>query len=474
MRKTTSKRLICAALSMLLALGSAPMVMAAEDTAATENKKSALQQISDNFATISYAEYQARYAGAKKGTETVTIKATDIVAEMTTAEVEKVNDYYGKEGESLLIGDSGRVTWSVDVPTAGFYSIKIDYCSHSVKTNSIERVLYINGKVPFSEGRYLQMKKHWQNEYTEYEDGSVRFQKDANGNEMRPKAQLQHVWEEYTFSDPNSWYSNPFEFYFEEGANTITLESVREDMVIQNITVFPYEEKLTYEEYVAGKTEAAADPIYIAAETPDMVSDYTIYPVYDRKSAATEPQHSTKIMMNCIGKEKWQTSGQWVEYKVNIEEAGLYQIVTRYRQNTVSGMYVSRKVYIDGEVPFEEANNCKFFYDGNWQVQPLTDGAQEFQFYLTPGEHTIRFEVTLGQMGGIVRDVTDVLNSINKDYLEILKLTGAVPDENRSYGFGRVMPHVVEDLVVQAIALNNVIDTITNMGDIKGENATTL
>ena len=83
MRKTTSKRLICAALSMLLALGSAPMVMAAEETAATTNQKSALQQISENFTTISYADYQARYAGAKKGTATVTVKAVDYVAEMT-------------------------------------------------------------------------------------------------------------------------------------------------------------------------------------------------------------------------------------------------------------------------------------------------------------------------------------------------------------------------------------------------------
>ena len=256
--------------------------------------------------------------------------------------------------------------------------------------------------------------------------------------------------------------------------NTITLESVRESVAIQNITVFPYEDKVTYEEYVAGKTAAAAEPIYIAAETPSAFSDYTIYPVYDRKSAITEPQHSTKLLLNCIGSEKWQKAGQWVEYTVDIETAGLYQIVTRFRQNTVSGMYVSRRVYIDGEVPFEEANNCKFQYGSNWQVKPLNNGAEEFQFYLEPGEHTIRFEVTLGEMGDIVRDVTDVLDSINDDYLEILKLTGAVPDENRSYGFGRVMPHVVEDLVVQAIALEDVISRITSQSDIKGENASTL
>ncbi len=473
MRKTTSKRLICAALSMLLALGSAPMVMAADETAAVEQAQKGLQQVSENIATIPYAEYLSRNPG-KRGTETVTVKAVDYVADLTTAEVSVEDNYLGKEGESLIIGDSGNVTWAVEVPAAGYYAIKIDYASVSEKTNSIERVLYINGKVPFTETRFLELKKHWESTYTETEDGELRFAKDANGNEMRPKAVLEHVWEEYSFSDPNTWYSNPFEYYLEKGVNTITLQSVRESMAVQNITVYPYEDKLTYEEYIAGKTEAVADPIHINAETPVATSDYTIYPIYDRKSAISEPQHSTEIRLNCIGSEKWQEPGQWVEYTFNVETAGLYEIVTRFRQNTVSGMYVTRRIYIDGEVPFEEANNCKFQYGSNWQVQPLNNGAENFQFYFEPGEHTIRFQVALGEMGPIVRDVTNVLNSINDDYLEILKLTGAVPDANRSYGFGRVMPHVVTDLVVQSIALNKVIDTITSAGDIKGENASTL
>lgn len=132
-------------------------------------------------------------------------------------------------------------------------------------------------------------------------------------------------------------------------------------------------------------------------------------------------------MLNTIGSEKWQTVGQWTEYEFEVQTAGLYEIVLRYRQNEQTGMYTSRKVYIDGEVPFEEANYAKFNYDTNWQVEPLGNGADTFQFYLEPGKHILKLEVTLGEMGTVVRQVAQIVDSVNKDYLEILKLTGPSP-----------------------------------------------
>ena len=473
MRKPTSKKLTCLALSLLMALGTAQTaVMAAgEDTAATTNTntKTTLQEISESLSSISYAAYKEQHADAKRGTKSVTIDATDYVAESTTATVSVESNYNGKSGQSLVMQDDGKVTWKVNIPETGLYAIGIDYTSTSNKTNSIERMLYINDKVPFSEARYLLMKKTWINDYT---DG--RFEIDSNGNELRPNSHVEHVWSNYEFIDSNGYYANPFEFYLEAGENTITLESVREPMAIQTITIHPYEDKPVYEDYISGKSEATASPIHLDAETPSATSDYTVYPIYDRKSAITEPQHHTKIMLNTIGGEKWQKVGQWVEYTFNVESAGLYEMVFRFRQNELSGMYVSRKIYIDGEVPFEEANYAKFNYGTEWQVAAAGNGADTFQFYLEPGEHTMRLEVTLGEMGDTIRQVNEIMDSINDDYLEILKLTGASPDSYRDYGFGRVMPNVVEDLVVQSINLNDVISYIESTADVKSENSATL
>ena len=474
MRKTTSKKLTCLALALLMTLGTAAQVMTfAADTAETAADASGLKEISDALSSINYAEYKEQHADATRGTSTVTVKAVDYIADETDATVSVESNYMGKSGQSLIIQDDGQVSWKVDIPKTGLYAIKIDYCSVSEKTNSIERTLYINGKVPFSEARYLLMKKLWINEYV---DG--RFKVDGNGNELRPTSTVDHVWQEYEFIDSNGYYANPFEFYLEAGENVITLGAVREPMAIQNITIYPYEDKISYEEYVAGKSEAAAasdtEKYKYQAEVPTATSDYTVYPVYDRKSAITEPQHHTKILLNTIGGEKWTKVGQFVEYRITVENEGLYQIIPRFRQNTLDGMYVSRKILIDGKVPFEEANYCKFNYDTDWQLVPLNNGADTFQFYLEPGEHTIRFEVTLGEMGDIVRQVADVLDAINDDYLEILKLTGASPDSYRDYGFGRVMPQVVEDLVIQSINLNDVISYIESTGEMKSSNSASL
>ncbi|MGN1346055.1 MAG: extracellular solute-binding protein, partial [Eubacteriales bacterium] len=210
------------------------------------------------------------------------------------------------------------------------------------------------------------------------------------------------------------------------------------------------------------------------AETPTATSDYTVYPIYDRKAPITEPQDASKIMLNTIGSEKWATAAQWVEYEFDVTSAGLYEIVFRYRQNELSGMYTSRKIYIDGEIPFEEANYAKFNYNTEWQVEAANNGADTFQFYLEPGHHTLRLEVTLGEMGDVVRQVSDIMTKVNNDYLEILKLTGSNPDSYRDYGFGRVLPDVVEDLVIQHLRLEEVIDYVENMANIKSQNSATL
>lgn len=470
MRKTTSKKLTCLLLSLLMVVPTLSTAAgAAEEKAATQ--KTTLQEISESFKSISYAEYMEDYEGVERGSSSVTVDAINYFEDQTDAVVEVVSDYGGMSGKALKVSDNGKVTWELDIPSTGMYAMKIEYSSVTDKTNSIERMLHINGVVPFSEARYLLMKKTWVNAY-DTETG--RFQKDSNGNELRPTSTVAHEWNEYDFIDANGYYANPFEFYFEKGKNTISLEGVRESMVIKSITIYPYEDKLSYDEYISGKSEANAEPIYIAAETPTKTSDYTVYPIYDRKSAITEPQDSAKIRLNTIGSEKWVTPGQWVEYEFEVETAGLYSIVTRFRQNELPGIYTSRRIYIDGKVPFEEANYAKFNYNTGWQVEALNNGADTFQFYLEPGTHTVRFEVTLGEMGGVVRQVKEILDSVNNDYLEIIKLTGATPDKYRDYGFGRVLPDVVEDLVVQSLNLAEVISYIEGMANVKSQNSASL
>ncbi len=488
MRRNHTKRLMSFVLSLLMLVGCFVPSFAADDASAPDTSdggsnsiaKTTLKEISATLNAISYDEYRSRYPDAKKATETVVVDIADYIADDTTAELElrgSITDDYGVTmPECLYIDDEGKVTWPVTIPETGFYAVEVTYASESDKTNSIERVFYINDMVPFAEARYLCLTKTWKHDYNE-ENG--RFDFDAVGNELRPSTNVYKKWTTQQFVDSNTYYATPFEFYFEKGENTIALEGVRESVIIADIRLVPYEELPTYADVLAeyeakGYTEGT-DKLYLPAELPSAVSDYTIYPVYDRTSAITEPQHATLIYRNTIGAEKWQSMGQWIEYEFEIENAGLYTIDLRFKQADLAGLYTSRKLTIDGVTPFAECNFLRFSYDTDWQVASLTDGKYDtLQFYLEPGVHTIRFEVTLGEMGEIVRRVSESLDSINKSYLEILKLTGSNPDQYRDYGFTRVMPDTIENMLLESIKLQDVIEYLESMNGVKSQHSATL
>jgi len=481
MRRNHTKRLMAFVLSLLMLVGCIVPIAAADDSSGEKSSlaTTTLKEISESLNAISYDTYRDRYKDVAKGKKAVDVNVTDYVKDMTDAKVQirkNIKDDFGNsKSTGIYVGDEGKITWKVNVPSTGMYAVEITYCSESTKTNSIERVFYINDKVPFAEARYMQLTKHWVHDYAE--DG--RFALDAIGNELRPSTNVMKKWKTIAFVDSNTYYATPFEFYFEKGENTIGLEGVREDVLISSIRLYPCEELPTYEEVLAeyekkGYTEGA-DEIHLAAETPDAVSDYTIYPVYDRTSAITEPQHATLIYRNTIGAEKWQSMGQWIEYEFDVETAGLYTINLRFKQSELAGLYTSRKLTIDGKTPFAECNYLRFVYDTDWQLASLTDGMHDnFQFYLEPGKHTLRLEVTLGDMGDIVRRVSESLDVINTSYLEILKLTGSNPDQYRDYGFNRVMPDTIESMILESINLYEIIDFLESMNGVKSQHSATL
>jgi len=485
MRRNHTSRLIAFFLAALMLLGCVVPLSAAETSSSLAT--TTLKEISDALNTISYKEYQEKYPDAPKASKEVVVDiasydkaATDADVQLITKKDDLTDAFGTEQPKALYIGDVGKVTWPVYVPQTGKYAIEIVYTSKSEKTNSIERMLYINDKVPFSEARYLLLTKNW---IHHYEDTSVReklFAYDSLGNELRPSTSVQRKWTTYVFKDSNGYYASPFEFYLEKGQNNITLESVREDVVIASLRLFPLEDVPSYKEklaeYAANGYTEGTDVVKIEAEQPTAVSEYTIYPIYDRTSAITSPQHPTLIYRNTIGSEKWTTTGQWIEYEFVIQNAGLYTINPRYKQSELSGMYTSRSLTIDGKSPFEEASYLRFNYATNWQLEPLNDGitADGFLFYLEPGKHTMRFEVTLGDMGDVVRRVATSLESINQSYLEIMKLTGATPDKYRDYGFSRVMPDTIENMILESINLYEIIDYMESMNGVRSQYSATL
>lgn len=318
------------------------------------------------------------------------------------------------------------------------------------------------------------MPAYWTEGAVEFlDEQSARFfTKDIDRNEIRPTISQQPEWCEYYLKDSNGFLSDPFAFVLQPDKNgelKISLEAVNEPIVISKITLMPTQTATSYEEYSARyeNVPEGTGKVKMEAEYFNSTSTQTIYPIEDRTSPVNSPSSTDFTVLNTVGGEKWQTAGQWITYKFKVDSTGMYQITSKFRQNVLDGMYTSRALYIysdDGTyngLPFAEAANIQFEYADEWQSSVFSDGTNDFEFYFEEGVvYTLKLEVSLGLMGQIVNTVQSSLNSINDDYLNILKLTGTNPDQYRDYGFARVMPDTMIDLILQSRTLYKVSEDI--------------
>ena len=360
---------------------------------------------------------------------------------------------------------------------------------------------------------YVTYPEVWTVANTEFVDKySIRFfVNDVTRNELRPTAIQTPEWSTYSLRDSTGYYSGEYEFYLEAGENTLTLQGQNEPLAIKSITLYPATEVPSYEEYIAalksklGNLTAGADEIKLEAENMNNTSSKTIYAIEDRTSAVTSPADTTRVMLNTVGGSKWQTAGQWISFTFTTTEdgAGMYDIITRFRQNVLDGMFVCRSLQLYSEglnegdagyyngAPFAEAQKLQYNYDSNWQTTGLASDVldengetKEYSVYLAANTtYELRLEVTLGTMGDIVREVQEILDIVNDCYLEIIKLTGTNPDEYSDYSFSRVMPDVLVDMVVQSRRLDNdkpekygvsISQRLTDMAGQKSSNVGTL
>lgn len=460
-RKTFLSRFIAVFISVLMAVSCFSAVLAAEskNTVIKDDDTDYVTETLEILGDIKWEDYVKKYSGSKfYDGEPITVAAKDytefVISASDGAEnVPKVMSV-GGEDDVLWLPDVGSATWKVNFPTSGLYAIEIEYYPIEAKATTIERTLRINGEVPFNEVRNLTMTKLWSDEYSYDEQGNVIFVQDGNHNDKRPSKAETPAWINYSVADPTGYYNGEFYFYFEAGENTITLEAQKEPVVIKSLTFREYKSEITYAEYLAdceklGYTAAPSDSrIYLEAEHYTMTSDSTLYAVSDATSAITSPQHACYQKLNTVGGSNWSAVGQWFEWTVEIPEgkAGMYTINPRYLQNAVAGMFVSRRIRIDGEIPFAEANNLEFLYNTKWQSGALSDGTTEFQFYLSEGKHTFSLEVTLGNFGQIYSDVQTCLSDINAIYLKILQITGTSPDSYMDYGFYNRIPNEIAEM----------------------------
>lgn len=465
------RRLIAIILTIALSISgvttSGYKVSAKTDTPLDEYK----DMLSDaQSEVIGYEEYLAQYDTSKRPDQKIVIDAEDYVrVEGMEINDEEYIDYEGMEGTSICTDETGLIEYEVNIPEEGFYDISLDYFPIEGKSASIQRSFFIDGELPYNELDLIEFSRVWVNSVT-------TWQRDNRGNDLKPTQVEAPQWITSYLYDSQGYITDKLAVYFTAGTHTITIYSRREPMLLRRIVLSNVEDVKSYSEVKAswdaqGAVDTSGQMVTIEAESANRKSSQMLYPSQDKSSPAVYPYSPKELKNNTIGSnQNWRLIGQWIEWDFEVPETGYYEITFHARQNFVRGIYTSRKISIDGEVPFEEMSDYGFKYKSDWTMITLQDSNKEaYKFYLEKGKHTLRMEVVLGEFSDIISDVQDIVYDLNAVYRKLIRITGVEPDQYRDYNLEENVPGLQEELIDIRDRLVDAIDRLTAVAGKKSD-----
>jgi len=419
--------------------------------------------------TNTYSRYMERYGNAPAGLQNIPI---DIFSYSSGEGVSTLVNFEN-EDRVLRTEERGFVEYSVNVDRAGLYYIHMEYFPLPSRGIAIERLLQINGVVPFLGADRLSFQRVW--------GDAKESDFDNQGNEIRPSQVEKPRWESAWFRDSLGFIVEPYAFYFQQGVNTIRLEGINEPVAVRALSLIAPAPAQTYREVIAQTDTARFDSgrrnfmLKIQGERSTRRSDPSLYPIYDRSSGATDPASVAKIRLNMIGGESWRVAGQWIEWDFSVPEDGMYRITIKGRQNYNRGFVSNRTVLINGEVPYREFAAVPFTFSNKWNNLTLQDNEGDILVPLERGSHTIRLQATLGGMGDILNTMEESVYRLNAIYRKILVLTGPEPDIYRDYRVDHVYPEVITAMEHESRILYKLVDDLTRYsGERSAQAAATL
>ena len=406
------------------------------------------------------------------------------IKELSIAEFDQYqNSETAKHGGDKLVAHlGGYVSYEIEVPESGFYTLYINYYTYSGFSSATERKLSINGEVPFTDCNAFTFSRVWQDKAdTRVKDGittvynvlntdtnedgnftiSKLWRKDTNKNELKPQqVEVANAKTGSAFKDSMGYVTEPFEFYFEKGTSTIRLDFIKEYFVIDTIELRQVEKAQSYAEYYEALVQQYGDPsnsaknayTRIEAEATSTKSSPTLYPITDRSDANTYPFSITKSYLNTVGGTNWKVLGDWVAWEFSVPKSGYYEISMRAKQNTVRGMFSTRTVSLaekqangtlsEYEVLFDELNDFKVTYNNKWKNVTMGDASLDknqkvetpYLFYFEAGKtYSLKMEVTLGDYSELIARLQAAIDELSAIYRRIIAYTTTSPDANRDY-----------------------------------------
>lgn len=438
------RKWMAALLAVCLLLTSVAPVAAAEAEGGSKNNDWVYQET--EAGTKNYSKYIQQYVDSACPETEVAIDVTKfrVVEPDYSTEASGTALYENLQGSAagVKIGAKGeQVIFTVQVPETGLYCVEMDYYPLADNNNQIMFGLYIDGEVPFVEANSCRLDRVFKN-------GEV--EQDKYGDDLRPQSEQIPQWRTQMLKEQTGVYGM-LQFYLEAGEHEIAVCFDGTPLLLEGMTLKQEPYLMSYQDYISlykqkGYTDTQEVMKLFQAETYYEQSSSTLWPDYDKTSPLTQPFSYKNNKLNYGGGSQWKEPGQWISWKVEAPEDGFYYIGCKYKQGYLDGLFSSRRVYIDGEVPFQELSAIRFNYTTSWENCYLQGDSGPYSIFLTKGEHIITMENVIGDLSSTVGVLQATIDELNELYLAVVMITGSEPDTYRDYYLEKQLPNLSADL----------------------------
>lgn len=352
---------------------------------------------------------------------------------------------YDKPSVSLNANDT--VSFTASIETDGVYTVSVDMASAASFINAPEGQLKVDGKFPSTDTQRIVFPIFYQN-------SADQFPLDRYGNQALIRQKQFIRWSKVTLRDAEFSQKYPLQFTLSKGDHNFEFTVTRESLLLGSIYLDSFTPPPDYAAYL---TEApAADTtgvlIELEAEFPAYKNDTSVRPAVSRSLDVT-PYATNQLLLNTLGGDSWERSGAGVYYEINAPADGYYYITLRSIQNFKNNFTVFRRITINDQVLFDQANALPFAYSTQWQNQTI-GGAAPYKFYLHEGLNTLEIEATNAPYRSAIEKIKKVLIDINTLALEVKKLTGNQIDPYKEWVISDYIPDIKDQLLAIAADLS--------------------
>ena len=362
--------------------------------------------------------------------------------------------YSETTGDVFLVDQSNDVSFVFDFAYPSLNYIEVEYFILEEGVEDTKISVLINEELPFYESQNIVLPVEW--EFVQDE-----FALDRYKNELQPASEKQIEWRKTILKDQRFLHPDPYAYVLEEG-DKVSLQFVNASVLIGRISIVDLPEVPTYATYLEQfpNTSVQEGLQLVSARSFETRSDSSI-----RLRTEQDPSnlyYDTQFLkLNTIFGDSWEKGGQSITYPITVETSGFYHLSFKYRQYLLNDMTTHRNIYINGEIPFKEAEAYAFPHSMQFKNRTLVDGQEQpLKFYLNAGVNHITLEATHAPYRQAIETIQFLMNQIQGLSLAIKRYTAGGSDLYRDWDIEQFFPTAKNDLLLWADIIDNLYEDL--------------